>query len=145
MHEQLSKRTAEADKRVGACVRAARVKAGLSQSKLAAELGITFQQLQKYEKGKNRIAVSTLMLIADALALPVQSFFDAVERQAGDAGDWSDLLSHDNVRLIRAFSNIGDPEVRRRIMSLILAVTEGTEEVSVLTASGLMARNTSAV
>lgn len=145
MNEQLSKRTAEADKRVGACVRAARVKAGLSQSKLAAELGITFQQLQKYEKGKNRIAVSTLLLIADALSLPVQSFFTSVERQANDASDWPDLLSKDNIRLIRAFSNIGDAEVRRRIMSLILAVTEGTDEVGFLTDSGLLARDTHAV
>lgn len=141
MNEQLSKRTAEADKRVGACVRAARVKAGLSQSRLAAELGITFQQLQKYEKGKNRIAVSTLMLIADALALPVQSFFDSIERQASDGSDWSDLLSKDNIRLIRAFSHIGDPEVRRRIMSLILAVTEGTDDVAFLTESGVVARD----
>ena len=139
MNEQLSKRTAEADKRVGACVRAARVKAGLSQSKLAAELGITFQQLQKYEKGKNRIAVSTLLLIADALTLPVQSFFDSVERQAADATDWSDLLTKDNIRLIRAFSNIGDPEVRRRIMALVLAVTEGADGVAFPTASGLLA------
>ena len=126
MTEQLSKRTAEADKRVGACVRAARVKAGLSQSKLAAELGITFQQLQK---GKNRIAVSTLLLIAEALSLPVQSFFDSVERQASDVTDWPDLLSKDNIRMIRAFSNIGDPEVRRRIMSLILAVTDDDDAV----------------
>ena len=129
MSEQLSKRTAEADKRVGACVRAARVKAGLSQSKLATELGITFQQLQKYEKGKNRIAVSTLLLIADALSLPVQSFFDSVERQASDGSDWPDLLSKDNIRLIRAFSNIGDAEVRRRIMGLILAVTDDRDDV----------------
>ena len=128
MGEQLSKRTAEADKRVGACVRAARVKAGLSQSRLAAELGITFQQLQKYEKGKNRIAVSTLLLIADALSLPVQSFFETVERQANDGSDWPDLLSKDNIRLIRAFSNIGDAEVRRRIMGLILAVTDEAAE-----------------
>ncbi len=145
MNEQLSKRTAEADKRVGACVRAARVKAGLSQSKLAAELGITFQQLQKYEKGKNRIAVSTLLLIADALALPVQSFFTSIERQANDPSDWPDLLSKDNIRLIRAFSNIGDAEVRRRIMGLILAVTEGTDEVGFLTESGLLARDSHAV
>ena len=136
MSEQLSKRTAEADKRVGACVRAARVKAGLSQSKLAAELGITFQQLQKYEKGKNRIAVSTLLLIAEALSLPVQSFFDSIERQSADASDWPDLLSKENIRLLRAFSNIGDAEVRRRIMNLILAVTEGTEQVDFLTESG---------
>ena len=128
MSEQLSKRTAEADKRVGACVRAARVKAGLSQSRLAAELGITFQQLQKYEKGKNRIAVSTLLLIADALSLPVQSYFETVERQASDGSDWPDLLSKDNIRLIRAFSNIGDAEVRRRIMGLILAVTDEAAE-----------------
>ena len=136
MSEQLSKRTAEADKRVGACVRAARVNAGLSQSKLAIELGITFQQLQKYEKGKNRIAVSTLLLIADALSLPVQSFFDSVERQANDGSDWPDLLSKDNIRLIRAFSNIGDPEVRRRIMGLILAVTDETGEVDFIVGPG---------
>ena len=141
MNEQLSKRTAEADKRVGACVRAARVKAGLSQSKLAAELGITFQQLQKYEKGKNRIAVSTLLLIADALSLPVQSFFDSVERQATDASDWPDLLSKDNIRLIRAFSNIGDAEVRRRIMGLILAVTEECEGLDFPSAAGLVAQD----
>lgn len=132
MNEQLSNRTAETDKRVGACVRAARVKAAMSQSKLAAELGITFQQLQKYEKGKNRIAVSTLLLIADALALPVHSFFDSVERQTSDASDWPDLLTKDNIRLIRAFSNIGDPEVRRRILNLILAVTESADGTAYL-------------
>ena len=141
MNEQLSKRTAEADKRVGACVRAARVKAGLSQSKLAAELGITFQQLQKYEKGKNRIAVSTLLLIAEALSLPVQSFFESIELHATDATDWPDLLTKDNIRLIRAFSNIGDPEVRRRIMGLILAVTEDANDLVFPSDAGLPARN----
>ncbi len=140
MNEQLSKRTAEADKRVGACVRAARVKAGLSQSRLAAELGITFQQLQKYEKGKNRIAVSTLLLIADALSLPVHGFFEAIERQSADAGDWPDLLSKDNIRLIRAFTRIGDPGVRRSIMGLILAVTGEPDGAPFFGASGLAAR-----
>ena len=142
MNEQLSKRTAEADKRVGACVRAARVKAGLSQSKLAAELGITFQQLQKYEKGKNRVAVSTLLLIAEALSLPVQSFFDSIKRQTTDAADWPDLLTKDNIRLIRAFSNINDLEVRRRIMGLILAVTEGTDDMVFPTAAGSLTPDT---
>ena len=144
MNEQLYKRTAEADKRVGACVRAARVQAGLSQSKLATELGITFQQLQKYEKGKNRIAVSTLMLIAEALSLPIQSFFDSVEQQVGDGSDWPDLLSKDNIRLLRAYSNIGDPEVRRRVMGLILAVTEETDAVSFLAEARLPERGAQA-
>ena len=132
MNEQLSKRTAEADKRVGACVRAARIKAGLSQSKLAGELGITFQQLQKYEKGKNRIAVSTLLLIAEALDLPVNSFFETVERQASDESDWQDLLTKDNIRLIRAYTQIGDIEVKRRILNLILTVTEAPADVAFL-------------
>jgi transcriptional regulator with XRE-family HTH domain len=142
--DQLSKRTAEADKRVGACVRAARVKAGLSQSKLANELGITFQQLQKYEKGKNRIAVSTLLLIADALAVPVHSFFDAIERQSDDASAWPDLLTKENIRLIKAFSGIGDAEVRRRIMNLVMAVTDvpvessnGADSLALLASSGI--------
>ena len=132
MNEQLSKRTAEADKRVGACVRAARIKAGLSQSKLAGELGITFQQLQKYEKGKNRIAVSTLLLIAEALDLPVNSFFESVERQASDESDWQDLLTKDNIRLIRAYTQIGDIEVKRRILNLILTVTDTAADVAFL-------------
>ena len=129
MNEQLSKRTAEADKRVGACVRAARIKAGYSQSKLAGELGITFQQLQKYEKGKNRVAVSTLLLIAESLSLPVQNFFESVERQVSDASDWQDLLTKDNIRLIKAYANIGDTEVKRRILNLILTVTDGAADL----------------
>ncbi len=132
MNEQLSKRTAEADKRVGACVRAARIKAGLSQSKLAGELGITFQQLQKYEKGKNRIAVSTLLLIAEAMDLPVNSFFESVERQASDGSDWQDLLTKDNIRLIRAYTHIGDIEVKRRILNLILTVTDASANLAFL-------------
>ena len=70
----------------------------------------------------------------------MHSFFEAVERQSGDAGDWPELLSKDNIRLIRAFTGIGDPEVRRSIMSLILAVTEEADGAPFLGASGPMAR-----
>ena len=124
MSEQLFKRTAEIDRQVGASVRAARTQAGLSQSRLASELGITFQQLQKYEKGRNRIAVGTLLLIADALSVPVHRFFQGIGiAAAGDDGA-SDPRTPEYARLVAAFARIGDPEVRRRILTLVLAVTE---------------------
>ena len=73
----LTRRTADLDKAIGSRVRAARKIAGWSQTRLADVLGITFQQVQKYEVGKNRIAASTLMLIAEALAVPLRAFLPA--------------------------------------------------------------------
>ena len=120
MGEQLYTRTADIDRQVGARVRSARIAAGLSQSRLASELGVTFQQLQKYEKGRNRIAVGTLLLIADALSLSVHRFFDTV-------GDALAPRNQDSLQLVAAFDRIVDPEVRRRILTLVLAVTENAD------------------
>ena len=88
--------------------------------------------MQKYEKGKNRIAVSTLLLISEAMDLPVNSFFESVERQASDGSDWQDLLTKDNIRLIRAYTHIGDIEVKRRILNLILTVTDASANLAFL-------------
>ena len=127
MNEQLCKRTAEVDRQVGASVRSARIEAGLSQSRLAAHLGITFQQLQKYEKGRNRIAVGTLLLIAEALSTPVYRFFEAIGATAALDRGVSESQVQENARLIDAFDRVGDPEMRRRILTLVLAVVDGKD------------------
>lgn len=70
------KRVTDIDVRIGARVRAAREAAGLSQSALASALNISFQQIQKYEKGRNRFSASALQRVADLLGVPVAQFFD---------------------------------------------------------------------
>ena len=70
----------------------------------------------------------------------MHSFFEAIERQSGEAGDCPELLSKDDIRLIRAFAGIGDPDVRRSIMGLILAVTEEADGAPFFGAAGLVAR-----
>lgn len=71
-----AKRISEVDRQVGARVKAVRNHLRMSQSELASKIGVTFQQVQKYEKGMNRVGASRLQRIADALGVGVSSFFD---------------------------------------------------------------------
>lgn len=98
------------DKLIGARVRARRTLQGVSQEKLAAACNLTFQQIQKYEAGKNRISGSMLVHIARALACPVAMFFEGLEQ--GDA-DFSELdLSADAIKIGKRFDAISDPYVK---------------------------------
>lgn len=74
------------DRKVGQKVRSRRLEIGMSQEKLAELLGVTFQQVQKYEKGVNRIAVSRLWDISVALEMPVSRFFEGVSVRAASSG-----------------------------------------------------------
>ena len=116
------------DKYVGSRVRMRRLMLGMSQEKLGEKLGLTFQQVQKYEKGTNRIGASRLQHIAQILKVPVSFFFDgAVSKQAEDGSskapvaDYvSDFLSSsDGLALTRAFTNIKDSRLRRRVVDLV--------------------------
>ncbi|NIA70122.1 helix-turn-helix transcriptional regulator [Pelagibius litoralis] len=110
---------------------------GLSQNTVAQSLGITFQQIQKYERGTNRIVASRLFRLAQVLQVPVQYFFmDLAQAQrpstaespgrTGDSLDRvPDLLSQrDTLRLVQAFSKIEDVSVRRQIYALVRTVGE---------------------
>lgn len=77
----MPRRSHVADKHVAARLRAARVEAGRTQSQVAEALGVTFQQVQKYEKGTNRIASGTLYELSLVLEKPVQFFFDGLEKR----------------------------------------------------------------
>lgn len=121
------------DLHVGARLRLRRTLLGLSQEKVSDAVGITFQQLQKYERGSNRISASRLYNLARVLTVPVSFFFDgfrAVEgstaeiaSQVQPQADERDCLSRrETVELVRVFYRIPDPAVRKRTFDLIKAL-----------------------
>ncbi|WP_102959589.1 helix-turn-helix domain-containing protein [Mangrovicella endophytica] len=120
------------DMHVGSRVRLRRTMLGMSQEKLGESLGITFQQIQKYEKGANRVGASRLQRIAEVLSVPVAYFFDGLsgtgEAQSGlseaGGGEYvADFMSsNEGLQLSRAFARIADPRVRRRLIELVRAL-----------------------
>ena len=117
------------DKYVGSRVRMRRLMLAMSQEKLGEKLGLTFQQVQKYEKGTNRIGASRLQHIAQILKVPVSFFFEGVSgakqnedgsSKAPVADYVSDFLSStDGLALTKAFTNIKDSKLRRRVVDLV--------------------------
>ena len=117
------------DGHVGSRVRLRRLELGLSQEKLAEQLGITFQQVQKYERGTNRIGASRLHQIAIVLQAPITYFFegatDAGISRVNDAAPLTQALSDPaTVRLVRAFANISDPQLKQKAVGIIEAIAE---------------------
>src|SRR5690606_16663975 len=116
---------------VGSRVRMRRKMLGLSQEKLGEKLGITFQQIQKYEKGTNRVGASRLQAMADALDVPIAYFFPdtATGGQSGlqeeSANFMMDFMStSEGLELSRAFTRIRNPKVRRKVLELVRAMGE---------------------
>jgi transcriptional regulator with XRE-family HTH domain len=107
------------DVMIGQKLRALRLDSGLSQSDLGEMVGVTFQQLQKYEKGVNRISAGRLARVAVALKVPVTAFYGAAARRKSDHG-FAYLNSAGAVRLVRAYAEI--PE--RRPKAALVAVAE---------------------
>ena len=114
------KRVGPIDKIVGRNVRIHRLAKRMSQVALADELGITFQQIQKYESGTNRIGSGRLYQIASVLGVPLMTFFDGTEGSVKLGGpNFNELLVEPNtVRMIQAFSNIRSREVRLSLVKL---------------------------
>jgi transcriptional regulator with XRE-family HTH domain len=125
------------DVEVGSRIRLQRRMKGISQQALAAALGITFQQVQKYEKGSNRVGASRLSQIGQALDVPVSCFFGGTQAAAEDGatfqvnGETNEvalfLTSIEGVALNRAFTNIRSKVVRQKVVSLVKALA--TREV----------------
>ncbi|EJF91851.1 MULTISPECIES: helix-turn-helix domain-containing protein [Bartonella] len=115
---------------VGTRIRLRRNMLGLTQEKLGEQLGITFQQIQKYEKGTNRVGASRLQAIAEIMDVPVSYFFDkgitqSVEGFAENESNFMDFCSSsEGIQLMRAFTNILDAKVRRKIIDLAKALSE---------------------
>jgi transcriptional regulator with XRE-family HTH domain len=123
------------DKHVGARVRMRRIMLGMTQEKLGDALGLTFQQVQKYEKGTNRIGASRLQHIAHILQVSESFFFEGAPGLAG--GELSDapspgyvsdfLATSEGLTLIKAFMKIEDATLRRSIVSLVVQIAASTE------------------
>ncbi len=124
----------QVDIHVGRRIRLGRTILRMNQSDLAKAIGLTFQQVQKYERGNNRIGSSKLYAISQALDVPVSFFFDEMDDQTASntvPAD-SDLLKKDpaakreTLELVRAFYKIEDPDVRDRLLESILTISEKT-------------------
>jgi transcriptional regulator with XRE-family HTH domain len=141
--EKGSRRPNPIDVHVGSRVRLQRMLLGVSQERLGERLGLTFQQIQKYEKGVNRIGASRLFDLAQVLGVPIQFFYDdapAGESHAPSAAGMAErpvdgyifdfLNTREGLELNRAFARISDPKSRRAILDLVrkLAGDEASAE-----------------
>ena len=138
----MKKTPSPTDKHVGSRVRMQRMSIGMSQEKLGEALGLTFQQVQKYEKGTNRIGAARLQQISRALNVPMAFFFDgapALDETATALQGFAEagtnyvvdfVSSAEGMLLNKAFARIRDGRVRKRIIDLvqILADDEAPRE-----------------
>ncbi|MGR0183970.1 helix-turn-helix domain-containing protein [Azospirillum aestuarii] len=129
----------EVDVFVGQRLRELRMLAGLSQSDVASALGLTFQQLQKYERGFNRVSASRLFKLAQFFRVPVSVFFEGLEERhaaqaAGIASPQTEesegtLRSREALMLARYFQNIRDPQIRGAIRELAERCADQTDGI----------------
>ena len=117
------------DIHVAARLRMRRMLQGVSQEALAARIGVTFQQIQKYEKGQNRIGASRLFQLAQALSAPVDYFFEGLPTEEGetpavDPAVLESLTSSEGMQLHVAFQKIRGSQTRRRVVDLLSAMAE---------------------
>ncbi len=127
------KRPNPVDVHVGKRVRLRRTLLGMSQTKLGDALKLTFQQVQKYENGSNRIGASRLYQVSQILGVPVSFFFDEMDQltavanenapTAASGGAPGDLVAkRETLELVRAYYRIVNPKVRRGIVDMIRAI-----------------------
>ena len=139
MTEDNKKKPNPIDIHVGSRIRLRRNMLGMSQEKLGENLGITFQQIQKYEKGTNRVGASRLQAIASILGVPVAFFFEDAPGQeaSGNRGFAEDSSmsfavefcgSPEGLQLNRAFVKITDMKVRRKIIELVKTLSTDDPE-----------------
>lgn len=128
------------DIHVGSRVRQRRTLLGLSQEKLAGALDLTFQQVQKYERGANRIGAGRLYELSKALDVPVSYFFEELPDQAEPGAtppkglaetapsryEGDPMAQRETLLLVRAYYGMGDPAVRRRLLDLMRAMANGS-------------------
>lgn len=124
------------DGHVGKRLRQRRIELGLSQQKLSGVTGVSYQQIQKYERGTNRIGASMLWLLSDCLSVEPAYFFDGLSRRSRSAGHapgfadqaagyQADVLSdRETMELVKAYSGIADPQVRKGVRQMLGALAK---------------------
>ena len=118
------------DERIGKRVKSRRLEVDLSQEKLADLVGVTFQQIQKYENGVNRIAASRLWEMSKALGVPVSYFYEGLNLSGPGVAETGQELVYDMMatpegqRLLQIFGTIRSPRLRRRVVELVRVMAE---------------------
>lgn len=127
------------DAHVGSRVHLRRTLLGLSQQRLGQDLGLTFQQIQKYERGTNRIGASRLYELSEILEVPLSFFFDEMPKEAAAPGGLADpdkvfehqyMSKRETLELVRAYYKITDIDVRKRIFEVIKSVAHQEHDVN---------------
>lgn len=136
-----SERPNPVDIHVGGRVRLRRTMLGMSQEKLGEAIGLTFQQVQKYERGTNRIGSSRLFELSKVLDVPIPFFFDEMPPEvagkarrtrpglaeaAGPAYETETLARRETLELMRNYYRVGDPSVRKRIFDLVKSLAKAS-------------------
>jgi transcriptional regulator with XRE-family HTH domain len=132
------KQASPIDVQVGTRVRLRRMLIGMSQEKLGEMLGLTFQQVQKYEKGVNRIGAGRLFQVAHILGVPIDYFYEGVSSTSDGAPGFAEpgassppvmefLSSGEGLQLSLAFMKIKDPKVRKRVLDLVKSLSDSEE------------------
>jgi transcriptional regulator with XRE-family HTH domain len=132
------------DVHVGSRVRLRRTMLGMSQEKLGQALGLTFQQVQKYERGTNRVGASRLWELSKILDVPVSFFFDDMPSDVAATGgravpaglaeeseavyETDALAKRETLELVRAYYKINNPKVRKRVFDLAKALAKADHE-----------------
>ena len=129
------------DVHVGSRIRMRRTLLGMSQEKLGDALALTFQQVQKYERGANRVGASRLFEISQILDVPVSFFFEemsaetaaltphsVISSENSEEFERDPLAKRETLELVRAYYRIGDPRVRKRMFELTKAVASSADE-----------------
>src|SRR6185436_5340439 len=123
-----TKSTTSHDVDIGQRIRARRMAKGMSQTELGNLLGVTFQQVQKYEKGVNRVGAGRLVRVGEALDVPVSFFFGATDAGSEDTRAILGFLDTSySLRLLRAFSRIPQGEVQRALVDLVESIAPEKE------------------
>jgi transcriptional regulator with XRE-family HTH domain len=118
--QPMPKQTTDVDRLVGIRITALRKARGMSQTALGNAVGVTFQQVQKYEKGQNRVGAGRLREIARLLDVPVSAFFEESEPRANTQEDVFGFLSGQGaIELLRAYAQIEDEQMRRDVLALV--------------------------
>ena len=118
----MTRHPTDIDELVGRNVRLLRLNRGMTQTEVAKALSVTFQQIQKYEKGQNRISAGRLFAIASVFGVPVSAFFDGAEPLTGDGDGHSPvaLLSEPHaLRLVQAFCALENDAMRRSVVEFV--------------------------
>ncbi len=122
---------AELDVRVGNRIRARREALRITQNRLAAQLGVTFSQVQKYEKGSNRIGAGRLYIVASYLGVPVEYFFEGGAAPQGATASGRSMSTGGELALLRdAFLSITDAETRGSVLALVRSLAASADLAS---------------